>query len=328
MPPDYAAAGENAVVFDLSARGKIELAGPDARLFLHNLCTNDVKDLPVSAGCETFLCTAKARIMAHILVGHCHAGEHNVLWIDFEPGMQQKVYNHLNHYLISERVELSDRTNDLCLLRIAGAKARDIIDRLCGARGTEPPLFHPEARLLVPGILAHVRRIPCLSVPGFDLCCPSTHAGAVHQALVDQGATPAGSALHEILRVEAGWPVYGADMDENRFVVEVGRTEQAISYAKGCFLGQEPIVMARDRGHVNRLLSGVKGDAVAAGMRLFKDGNEVGQVTSAVSSPRLGPIGLAYLKRGHWEPGTVLTTAADADGASVTVAALPFISSA
>lgn len=327
---EYAAAVEGAVVFDLSPRGKIELAGPDARLFLHNLCTNDVKELPVGAGCEAFLCTAKARVIAHILVGRYHVGDQDVLWIDFEPGLVEKVHQHLNHYLISERVELSDRTRELCFLRVAGPKAADIVDKVCGARGTEPPMLHPEARVLslVGDVIAHVRRVPCLSVPGFDVCCASAHAARLWQVLVEQGAAPAGQEAHEILRVEAGWPVYGLDMDDHRFVVEVGRSEQAISYTKGCFLGQEPIVMARDRGHVNRLLMGAKGEALSRGP-LFRDTHEVGQTTSVVFSPRVGKsIGLAYLKRGNWEPGTILTTAAEAGGREAVVASSPFISSA
>jgi folate-binding protein YgfZ len=295
-----------AVVFDLSARGKIELIGPDARLFLNNLCTNDVKDLPPGGTCEAFLCTAKARVIAHILITR-RAREQGTLWIDFEPGMTEKVFNHLNHYLISERVELNDRSGDLSLLRVAGPKAKEL------AHGLKE---------------VEVRPAPCLSVPAYDVFCAAATAANVREALAAGGATPGPLEVHEILRIEAGWPVYGIDIDDNRFVVEVSRT-QAISYTKGCYLGQEPIVMARDRGHVNRLLSGVKGEKVTAGMRLYKDGNEVGQVTSAVRSPLLGQdIGLAYLKRGHWDPGNVLTTAPDASGPSVTVAALPFISSA
>src|ERR1700704_240967 len=100
MNHEYTSALEGAALFDLSDRGKIELAGADARLFLHNLCTNDVKDLAVGAGCETFLCTAKARVIAHALVGRFQVADLDVLWLDVEPGMADKVYQHLNHYLI------------------------------------------------------------------------------------------------------------------------------------------------------------------------------------------------------------------------------------
>jgi folate-binding protein YgfZ len=99
-----------------------------------------------------------------------------------------------------------------------------------------------------------VRRFDSLGLPGFDVISPRGEVSWTAKL----AAAPADSQLYEILRIEAGLPAYGSDMDENRFVVEVGRTAQAISYNKGCFLGQEPIVMARDRGQVNRMLLGVK----------------------------------------------------------------------
>ena len=126
-------------------------------------------------------------------------------------------------------------------------------------------------------------------------------------ALIAAGAQPAGLGTYEVLRVEAGVPEFGIDLDDNRLVFEVGRTAQAISYTKGCYLGQEPIVMARDRGHVNRLLLGLKltGDsAVSPGSKVIRDGQEIGLTTSSVVSPPLGALALAYLRRGHWEAGT------------------------
>src|SRR5207302_10856103 len=126
---------------------------------------------------------------------------------------------------------------------------------------------------------------------------------------VRAGAGPAGLDTHHILRVEAGTPLYGADVDENTFAPEVGRTREAICYTKGCYLGQEPVVMARDRGQVNRTLLGLKlpGGAVPPGSPLYRDGKEVGRVTSSARSPRLGTaIALAYVRRGHQEPGTAV----------------------
>jgi folate-binding protein YgfZ len=122
------------------------------------------------------------------------------------------------------------------------------------------------------------------------------------------GATAAGQAAWETLRVENATPVYGIDIGEDRFVMEVARAPRAVSYAKGCYLGQEPIVMARDRaGFVNRAFLGVKvleGSVLPAGTRLFRDATEVGLVTSSVQSPRLGaPLAIGYIRRGHQEPG-------------------------
>src|SRR5262249_2121769 len=110
--------------------------------------------------------------------------------------------------------------------------------------------------------------------------------------------------------VEAGTPLYGADVTENNLAPEVGRTAQAISYTKGCYLGQEPIVRLRDLGHANRELTGLRIDGpepAPAGAKLWREGKEVGQVTSSVYSPALGTaIALAYVRRGSTEPGTAV----------------------
>jgi len=328
MNSEYTAALEGAALFDLSDRGKIELAGPDVRLFLHNLCTNDVKDLAIGAGCEAFLCTVKARIVAHIIIGHYQAAGQNAIRIEFDPGNADKVFQHLDHHLISERVELADRTRDIALLRLCGPQAKTLVEAMVGASIPEMPALHHVTRRFGATIV-DVRRQDCLALPGYDLMCAARDAAALHDGLKARGAVLAGPETYEVLRVEAGWPRYGVDMDENRFVVEAGRIKQAISYTKGCYLGQEPIVMARDRGHVNRTLLGVKvarGDRLAAGARLFRDGNEVGQVTSSVLSQRFGLIGLAYLKRGSQDPGTPLVIEPESDGREAVVSALPFSS--
>ena len=165
--------------------------------------------------------------------------------------------------------------------------------------------------------------------------CPAAEVGLVKQRLIDAGAIPAGAETLQILRIEAGLPEFGIDIDENRLAVEVNRTAQAISYAKGCYLGQETIVMARDRGQVNRLLMGVKVTSelerqrgyLAAGAKLFRANEEVGLITSSIFSPKLqAVIGLAYLRRGNWEPGTELVIEPTTDGRGAVVCSLPFLS--
>jgi tRNA-modifying protein YgfZ len=312
--------------FDLSAHTKIELAGPEARSFLHNLCSNDVKNLAESAGCEAFLTTAKARVVAHIYVGYFRKGDQGVLWLDTVPGQAETLAKHLNHYLISERVEVFDRTQELGLYRIVGSSAQSILEKLLGCSLSGLKHLHNQAVDFGNNAKGFVRRFEGLNLPGFDIICSKTETSWI-QKLNLPFADP---QVHEILRVEAGLPAFGRDIDENRLVMEVNRVPQAICYTKGCYLGQEPIVMARDRGQVNRLLLGVKtatGDSLQAGSRLFKDGAEVGQATSSVRSPRLDQvIALAYLKRGFQAPGMELIVEPESDGRTVEVAALPFIS--
>ena len=323
---EYRSARRNASLFDLSARGKIELAGPDALKFLHNLCTQEVKNLPVGAGCEAFLTNAKARVIAPILVGHFHHLDQDRLLLDGEPGLATKILQHLNRHLISEQVELADRTREFALVHLCGPNAQIILEKVGGGTLPDLPMLHHVTRS-VGNVLCHVRRHQPLALPGYDLFCDSLNGAEVWRTLIAGGASPAGSEVYEILRVEAGTPVFGQDIDEDRFAVEVGRSEQAICFTKGCFLGQEPIVMARDRGHVNRLLVGIKiskGGSVANGTRLFRDESEVGQVTSSVFSPQLQQtIALAYVRRGSWEPGTVLQMEPLSEGRQGVVAKLP-----
>ena len=150
---------------------------------------------------------------------------------------------------------------------------------------------------------------------------------ALGGGIVIAGATLATDETYEVLRIEAGTAEYGVDIGEDRFVMEVPRALRAVSYAKGCYLGQEPIVMARDRaGFVNRAFLGVKvleGGPLPAGTKLFRDGAEVGLVTSSTHSPRLGAtLAVGYLRRGHQEPG--LSLEAQTPTGSSAVEVLPF----
>jgi folate-binding protein YgfZ len=321
----YQTACTGAVLFDLSSSTKVELAGPEALPFLHNLCSNDVKNLPEGGGCEAFLTTAKARVVAHGFVGHYRYQDQAVLWFDTVPGQAEVVVRHLSHFIVSEQVEIVDRTEDLALHRFIGPKAEATLEALLGLMLISLKHLHHQAVRLPGGQPAYVRRFDGLSLPGFDVISPRAAASWT----APLGIAQADRQLHEILRIEAGLPAFGSDIDDNRLVMEVGRTAQAISYTKGCFLGQEPIVMARDRGQVNRTLLGVKAagaDALARGVRLFNGAAEVGQVASSALSPRLGQvIALAFLKRGHQEPGLELVVEPATDGRKAVVAKLPFL---
>jgi folate-binding protein YgfZ len=235
----------------------IEVNGTEAAVFLHNLATNDIKSLAANQKCETFFCTATAKVIAHGWVWRMPPqGKRDLFYLDVDPGCADKLYQHLDRHLISEDVTL-----------------RKLTEKEMG---------------------------------------PATDAFGDAETL-------------DIRRVEAGMPLYGKDMDETTFVAEVGRTKEAISYNKGCYLGQEPIVMARDRGIVQRTLLGLKlDDVVPSGSLLYRDGKEVGRTTSCVRSPRFGPIALAYVKRGSQAPGTVLEVEANGQRRPATVAALPF----
>ncbi len=308
---EYFAAISAAAVFDVSTVAKLELSGPDAPKFLHNLCTNDVESLPLGGGCEAYLCDSRAKVQFAIWVYHIRpGGDRHAIWVETTPGRNADLVKYLDRYLISEAVEIADVTERFAQMHLAGPKAADVLGT--ASSSPIPPLaeFQHMERTLGP-VVCSIRRRDRLGVPGFDVVCPAESAGKVWKALTSAGAIPAGTSAFEILRIEAGTPLFGPDIDANRFVMEVARAERAVSYSKGCFLGQEPIVMARDRaGFINRAFLGMKvltGGPVPHGTKLFNGAQEVGLVTSRVISPRLGsPVAIGYIRRGHQEKGTKL----------------------
>lgn len=329
---EYRAAREGVVLFDLSHRGKVEVFGPEAASFLHNLLSNDVKSLPYSQGRETFLLNAQARVVAWGLVyrlkvfeDHLLAGGHDSCWLDLDPGTGEKTAKHLQHYLISEDAELADRTREKAHIHVAGPGA-DALLAGAGVRGLEPGTLMQAGW---GGGTVQFRRYDRLGVPGFDVVAPAERAAELWRSWREQGARPAGLQAYEVLRVEAGLPVSGRDMDESTLAPEVNRTRQAISYTKGCYLGQEPVVRIRDLGHVNRLLVGLKvagRDEVPAGTKVSHAGQDVGRLTSAVVSPALGEVAaLGYVRRGQAEAGTMLHIEAGGRTRDAVVSSLPLV---
>lgn len=305
---EYREALTGAAVFDRSPAGKIEVAGTDAPSFLHNLCTNDINGLPLGGGCEAYFCDHRAKVLAHALVYHVLSAGRHAFWLDVTPGFNDKVFQHLDKHLISEAVELTDYTDRFAQFHLAGPSGRSVLEAALGEPVPDLAEFQHMERTFGAGATCSIRRHDPLGVPGFDLVCLNERAAGVWRMWAAAGARPAGQTAWDRLRIEAGTPVYGIDIGEDRFVMEVARAPRAVSYAKGCYLGQEPIVMARDRaGFVNRAFLGVQvleGGPLPAGTKLFRDVTEVGLVTSSTESPRLrAPLALAYIRRGHQEPG-------------------------
>ncbi len=331
---EYNAARSAVVLVDQSPRGKIEVSGADSARFLHNLTTNDILHLSPGSGCEAFLTTAKAKVIAYLLI-YCHAPKGGTgvspvtppgFSLDAAPGTADKVMQYLDRYLISEQVEFVNPTATFAQIHIAGPHAAALLEQIFASeRLPAQSLQHTPLRFDDKD-RSWLRRHDAFGLPGFDLVCPAEQAASIWQRLIQAGARPAGREACEILRIEAGIPREGADIDENTFAPEVGRIAETISYTKGCYLGQESIVMARDRGQVNRTLVGIRlpYGPVPHDSRLFDGDKEVGRVTSSVQSPRLGVgLGLAYVRRGHQEPDTKLQVDAAGKRVSAEVVKLP-----
>jgi glycine cleavage system aminomethyltransferase T len=327
--PDYTAAITTAALFDTSSAGKPELTGPDAPLFLGNLCTNDTKNLPLGGGCEAYFCDSRAKVQFAAWIYHVKLGDgRHAMWVETTPGRNSELVKYLDRYLISEQVEIADVTDRFAQFHLAGPLAVEIVAKAIGEVIPELPEFAHMERTFGATATCSIRRRDQLGVPGFDIVCLRERAEGVRGLLESSGALKGTPETFEVLRIEAGTPIYGIDIDADRSVMEVGRFERAVSYAKGCFLGQEPIVMARDRtGHAVRSFLGLKvleGGPLPSGSKLLRDGQEVGVVTSSTFSPRLGlPVALGYLKWKHQDPGLRLEAQTPAGSQSVEVVGLP-----
>lgn len=325
---EYEAARHSAAILDRSALSKIEVSGRDRAKFLNNLCTNDVKGLAPGWGCEAFFTTVQGKIMAYVRV---IAGAES-LWIDTVPGAAGPLLAHFNRYLIMEKVELADRTTDFAQVTVIGPRANEVVS--AATESVIPdlrPLEHTDGSIA--GKTCRLIGNDSLGVPGYDLLVPASQASAVWQRLwqVGQsvGLSPLGEHATKMLRVEAGLPIYGQDIDESNLPQEVGRDKLAICFTKGCYLGQETIARIDALGHVNRNLVGIAfpnhRDAPAPGAAISSGDKAVGKVTSAALSPALDcVIALGYVRRGLEKPGTELVVESNGTRIRAVVHALPF----
>lgn len=302
--PEYRAARQEAALFDLSGRVQIELTGRDRAKFLHNFCTNDIKSLSAGQGREAFVTNVQGKVLAHIFV----YADRDSLWLDSGPETAERLLAHLSKYHISEDVEFHDRTAEIGGLYVAGPAAAERLARLGLAESESSPGRHFHSS--VSGMPVHVRRLDLLGTPGFLLVISQSQLPALWQMLLDAGLPPAGTAAFEALRIEAGTPAYGLDVTDANLAQEVNRTAQAISFTKGCYLGQEPIARIDALGHVNQQLRGVRfspGPVPAPGAEISTIEPEpriIGRITSsALSLADDCPVALAYLRRNSDAPG-------------------------
>jgi folate-binding protein YgfZ len=319
---------DGAAFFDISHHGMLLVTGNDAASFLHNLCTNEVLRLPIGAGCEAFLTTGQAKIVGHAFINHVmQADRSDAFWVEVGAGMAKRVLDHLNRYLIAEQVELADQTRHWALLHLAGTRAAAVLDQALREPLRElSPLEQFQSNL--GDVTVFVRQHDRLGFRGYDLLTAREDAPIVWPALREAGAQPAGMRAYDTLRIEAGTPCYGLDIDETNLPQEVGRMEQAVSFTKGCYIGQETIARIRTYGHVNRSLVGLRVNGavpVPHGAKVFHAGKEVGHVTSSVYSPALVTvIALAYIRRGANDVGISLELELGAARQSAVVTSLPF----
>ncbi|HQR47542.1 MAG TPA: glycine cleavage T C-terminal barrel domain-containing protein [Thermoanaerobaculia bacterium] len=317
-PPGVEDFARRPLLFDLTGRTEIAVAGRDRAEFLHGLVTNDVKGLRPGDGCAAAVLTPRGKMLADVSV-LCGAEE---LIVDAEPDLARTLDGLFRKYLFFQQVTLENRTGIAGVLHVEGRGAGEVLAKVLGR---EVPA-EPHASL--PGPSGRAVRESRGGFEGFDLRLPRTQVAAARSALVDAGAVPAEPDVLEAARIEAGIPRWGAELTEDVLPDEAGLPGRGyISYTKGCYLGQETVARIRTYGHVNRRLVGLllpPGDVPPPGAEIRKGILKVGAVTSAVRSGRLGrAVALAYVHRDHVSPGTSLSVICPAGPADGVVAAFP-----
>jgi len=295
-------------VCDASRRTQIAVSGEDRAAFLHNMCTNEIRKLPVCAGCETFLTNAQGRILAY---GHVFC-EPDRLILETVPGQAAAIIEHLDRYIIREKVELADLTEERAELLLGGPKAGSLIQSL--VEQDVPPTNLAHRQVEISGSLVNVRCVELIGRGSYLLDCPAGGVAELWRTLCSAGATPCGELAADAARIATAVPAYGRDITDKNLPQEIGRNRQAISFTKGCYIGQETVARIDALGHVNRLLVKLQfagKEVPRPGDPLTTGGAEVGQVTSAAFCHRLqAAIALAYVRRGQDAAGTLLQSAA------------------
>jgi folate-binding protein YgfZ len=322
----YQAAREQAAVIDRSDRGRIAVKGEDRRSYLQGLFTNDTAALKAGEGCYTAYLTPQGRMIADLWV--YELGDLILLSLGGE--VKDTVLAKLDQFIFTEDVQLGDVSDTFAQYAVVGPQAARVVSSLVESIGRDVLAAMPEhgnLRVQIAGRPAVITRVTDTGEPGFDVYVERSQAAAFVEALASAGVPQAGADVAEMLRIEAGMPVFHRDMDEDTIPLEAGIESRAISFTKGCYVGQEVIVRVLHRGHgrVAKKLVGVvleDGAVPPPGAVVTGDGREIGRVTSSARSPALRrPIALAYVHRDFAAAGTPVAVA----GAPGIVTNLPFV---
>lgn len=312
-------------LIDFSSRGRIEVSGAESVQFLNGLITNDVKTLAEGAWMRAAFPNVQGRLIAETRVLRLASDR---FLFDTEAATHERVLKTLERFTLAGDFRVKDLTNEMALISLQGAGASDVVQATLGE----------EAARVERGRVVTVSwnnqelsliRATHTAEDGFDLFVNAADAVLFWDALSSSGARPVGFDALDMLRIEAGIPRYGVDMDETNVVLEAV-SDDAVSFTKGCYIGQEIIARIHWRGHVAKKLAGLSFDEQGETRRDDKvrttDGKEIGRLTSITFSPRLNRlIALAYIKYDYLAPETsVRVIATDAELAA-RVAEIPFV---
>lgn len=325
--PAYRAARERAALWS-SDPGLIAVSGRDRAAYLQGLLTNDVVALAAGQGCYATYLTPQGRMITDLYVYELG----DVMLLRVPRTTKDVMLQRLDQFIFSEDVQLADASDAQTAIAVIGPGAREMLaERLTGdadAATLSAMAMHGVGRVTFQGDTVVATRINVLGEPGFELIVDRSRADAIRTSLQSAGCVVLDDASAGALRIEAGIPQWGLEMTDDTIPLEAGIEQRAISFTKGCYVGQEVIIRVLHRGHgrVARKLVGLMFPAdapvPAPQMPLFAKDKTVGEVTSAAWSPAFErPLALGYVKRDFLEPGTSLVTST---GESVQVSALPF----
>ena len=306
MMSEYGAVREGGVgLIDLSSRGRIRVSGSEATMFLNGLITNDIKSLAENRWMPAAFPTVQGRLIGAVRIVR---GKDSFL-IDTDAESREAVLKTISRFTLAGDFHVSDVTAETALFSLQGKRAAEVVEKVFETPVSDLP------RNGAIGLPVTIIRATHTAEDGFDVVLDSGQASQVREALVNAGAQPISDGTFEVLRIEAGIARYGRDMDETNIVTETN-LDDAVSYTKGCYVGQEIIVRIKHRGHVAKKLTGLRFETDLP----IKSGTII---KSTAFSPTLGStIGLGYVRYEQLAPGTKVTVD---DGITATVTELPFV---
>jgi glycine cleavage system T protein len=314
-------------LLDFSNRAVLEFTGADRLSYLQGLISNDLRVAPSGEGIYAAFLNQQGKVL-----GDCRVlAKDDRFIVDFWEPLKPKILDHLHRYLVADEVEIADLSDYYAILSIQGPESETLLEKFV-PKDLRPPktLHHSVAH--IGGVEIRICRYSHTGEDGFDLMIPLADIENMARQLTEAASAYSGGWVgeeaHEMLRIEAGIPRYGVDITEENLILETGLTH-AVSFNKGCYLGQEVVERIRSRGHVNKALTGllVHGEKPpVAGCKILSAEKEIGRITSSTHSPALkSAVALGYVHRDHRSQGTqVLLRYNDEVLVNATVTELPF----
>ena len=284
--------------YELKHWTTIRVQGADRSKFLHNMCSNEINKLGQQSGIEAFFTDVKGKIIAHSVV---LVLSEEILLLTV-PDQADTIVNHLDRYIITEDVQLLEGTEQFSWLMLLGGATNQVLNTVFELEACKFKQPWENQNIQSDDIEYLLVNAETISPQAVLLGCPHSLSASVIESLDKQEIPNISPSVWETIRLESGFPLYQIDFDGSNLPQEVDRDDQAISFNKGCYLGQETIARIDALGHVNQQMVTLQfeGERIPeVGIKVMDGEKEVGTVTSTCWSPRLhAPLAFAMVRRG------------------------------